>query len=199
MGEILQAFPCARICISHHRSGFSFVQRLSYSLTEQIECAINEWESGISRMIVFKEHEYSTVYARHLSSLNEFKALTESTGQLTKLLEQVYRNGWYVNYLHYRIADESAVASARAGVVNSAIETGVPTKAVPTRAFLNAINDYERMEGTTGQHIAAEPEGRPPVEQPNDEGVVNGEESDLDPVDDWEDTSVDDELNASDD
>lgn len=67
---------------------------------EQIECAINEWESGMSKMIVFKEHEYSTVCERHLNSLNEFKTLTESTGLLTKLLERVYKNGWYVIYLH---------------------------------------------------------------------------------------------------
>ena len=26
------------------------------TMTEQIECAINEWESGVREMIVFKEH-----------------------------------------------------------------------------------------------------------------------------------------------
>jgi methionine-rich copper-binding protein CopC len=78
----------------------------------------------------------------------------------------------------------SAVASAHAGVVNSAVETGEQTKAVPTRAFLNAINEYERMEGATNQHIAAEAEDS--VEQPNDGDVANGEEWDLDSTD-WED------------
>ena len=78
----------------------------------------------------------------------------------------------------------SAVASAHAGVVNSAVETGEQTKAVPTRAFLNAINEYEHREGTTDQRIAAEAEDS--VAQPSDGDVANGEESDLD-LTDWED------------
>lgn len=64
---------------------------------------------------------------------------------------------------------------------DSAVEMGEPTKAVPTRALLNALNEHKRMmepEGATDQDIA---------EQPSDGDVANGEESDLDPVDGWED------------
>ncbi|KAF8546210.1 hypothetical protein OG21DRAFT_1427745, partial [Imleria badia] len=61
---------------------------------EQIECAINEWESGVHEMIVFKEHEFSSVYQKHLDSLEEFKTMTASIGLLTKLLQQVHNNGW---------------------------------------------------------------------------------------------------------
>ncbi|KAF8547284.1 hypothetical protein OG21DRAFT_1425178, partial [Imleria badia] len=59
-----------------------------------IECVINEWESGMCKMIMFKEHEYLAVYRKHLVSLNKFNTMTASIGLLTKLLQQVYENGW---------------------------------------------------------------------------------------------------------
>ncbi|KAN0091454.1 hypothetical protein V8E55_005020 [Tylopilus felleus] len=59
-----------------------------------IECAINEWESGVREMIVFKEHEFSSVYKKHLDSLEEFKTMTALIGLLMKLLQQVHNDGW---------------------------------------------------------------------------------------------------------
>ncbi|KAN0081508.1 hypothetical protein V8E55_009132 [Tylopilus felleus] len=135
-----------------------------------IECAINEWESGVREMIVFKEHEYSTVFGKHLGSLDEFNTMTASIGLLMKLLQRVYNHG-----------------CAHAGVMNPGVETGELKKAVPRRAFLNAIDEYKRMEGAMDLHVETEPEDNSDAEEHHD--MDTGLE-DLDPTDDLEDEQV---------
>lgn len=87
-------FPIAGLALTITAVGFESYGGCTTNYTEQIECAINEWESGIRKMIVFKEQEYSPVYMRHLASLHEFNTLTSLVGLLPKLLVQVYQNGW---------------------------------------------------------------------------------------------------------
>ncbi|KAI9454428.1 hypothetical protein HD554DRAFT_2002350, partial [Boletus coccyginus] len=97
-----------------------------------IKCAINKWESDVHEMIVFKEHEYSTVFKSHLASLKEFQTMTAPIGLLAKLLQQAYNHG-----------------CTHAGIVNSGIQTDKPMKAIPNHAFLKAIDEYKHTEGTT--------------------------------------------------
>ncbi|KAF8431622.1 hypothetical protein L210DRAFT_3415747 [Boletus edulis BED1] len=69
------------------------VQGFALTITA-IECAINEWETGVCEMIIFKEHEYSGIFRSHLASLDEFDTMTASIELLPRLLQQVYDNGW---------------------------------------------------------------------------------------------------------
>lgn len=83
-----------------------------------------------------------------------------------------------------------AIASVHAGVPNSGIQTGEVKKAVPKRAFLNAINKYQSMEGATAdQHIDTEPEDNA---EEADDGDAGDEEVDIEDSDELtnEDTEV---------
>jgi hypothetical protein len=53
------------------------------------------------------------------------------------------------------------VASAHAGVANLHNQTGELKKAIPSRAFLNAINEYKSAEGAMDKYagVDTEPEG----------------------------------------
>jgi hypothetical protein len=53
------------------------------------------------------------------------------------------------------------VASAHAGVVNLHNQTGELKKAISSRAFLNAINEYKSAEGAMDKYagVDTEPEG----------------------------------------
>ncbi|KAG8220595.1 hypothetical protein J3R82DRAFT_2817, partial [Butyriboletus roseoflavus] len=80
------ALTITAICFKSYKGSITYYK-------QQIECAINEWESGICKMNVFKKHEYAVVFRSHLASLDEFKNITTSIGLLMKLLQQVYSNG----------------------------------------------------------------------------------------------------------
>ncbi|KAF8549496.1 hypothetical protein OG21DRAFT_1421186 [Imleria badia] len=68
---------------------------MGFALTiTAIKCAINEWESGVREMIIFKEPEYSSVFRSHLASLKEFKTVTMSINLLARTQQRVYNNGW---------------------------------------------------------------------------------------------------------
>lgn len=87
-------FPVVGFALAITAVGINpYVVRFTHSIT-QIKCAINEWESGAREMIVFKEHEYSSVFRSHLASLEEFKTVTKSINLLGRILQQVYDNGW---------------------------------------------------------------------------------------------------------
>ncbi|KAI6110745.1 hypothetical protein EDD17DRAFT_1449759, partial [Pisolithus thermaeus] len=58
-----------------------------------IECAIDEWASGLCEMISIKEDNYSRVFNSHLISLDEFSKAAGKLDPLKKLLEQVYDTG----------------------------------------------------------------------------------------------------------
>lgn len=73
-----------------------------------------------------------------------------------------------------------AIPSAHAGVANPGLQVGEPKKAVPTHAFLNALNEYKAMEGAMDQHVDTEPED-------NFEEHDNMDAGDLDEqVDEWD-------------
>ncbi|KAI5985886.1 hypothetical protein EDD15DRAFT_2373800 [Pisolithus albus] len=78
-------------------------------------------------MIVFKEDDYSGVFSSHLASLNEFSQAAGDLNLVKKLLEQVYGTGC----IHAGITVKS---------------TNDQKKAIPTRAFLNAIRDYQMAD-----------------------------------------------------
>ncbi|KAG6376712.1 hypothetical protein JVT61DRAFT_1729 [Boletus reticuloceps] len=68
--------------------------------------------------------------------------MTTSIQLLPRLLQQVYNNG-----------------CAHAGLVNSGIQEPELKKAIPNRAFLNAINEYKSMVGDTPpSQVGTEPE-----------------------------------------
>ena len=87
-------FPVAGFTLTITVVRFDLYEGRVTHYIEQIECAINEWESGVREMIVFKEHEFSSVYKKHFDSLEEFKTMTALIGLLTKLLQQVHNDGW---------------------------------------------------------------------------------------------------------
>ncbi|KAI5990446.1 hypothetical protein EDD15DRAFT_2369863 [Pisolithus albus] len=102
--------------------------RVAFALAlTAIECAIDEWASGSREMISFKEDEYSGVFNSHLASLDEFSKAAGKLDLLKKLLEQVYSTG-----------------CIHAGV--AAKNTKEQKKAIPSRAFLNAIRDYQMAD-----------------------------------------------------
>lgn len=97
------------------------------------------------------------------------------------------------------------VDSSHAGLVDTDTERSEPAKAVPRRAFLNALALHNRLTNTK-QPIEPDSEPEPDQweldsesedgEQPlaEDEDIGNGQDSDrdLDPIDDWEDVQSDD-------
>ncbi|KAI6000081.1 hypothetical protein EDD15DRAFT_2488240 [Pisolithus albus] len=102
--------------------------RVAFALAlTAIECAIDEWASGSREMISFKEDEYSGIFNSHLTSLDEFSKAAGKLDLLKKLLEQVYSTG-----------------CIHAGV--AAKNTKEQKKAIPSRAFLNAIRDYQMAD-----------------------------------------------------
>ena len=91
-----------------------------------------------------------------------------------------------------------AVTSAHAGVanLNSGTQFGRVKKAIPSCAFLNAINKYKHTEGAMDQHVDTKPENNLDAEEHNDTDVGQGNrqedgKSDSDPTDDLEDEQVD--------
>ncbi|KAI6016623.1 hypothetical protein PISMIDRAFT_116936, partial [Pisolithus microcarpus 441] len=103
---------------------------VAFALTlTAIECAIDEWASGSREMITFKEDDYSGVFSSHLASLNKFSKAAGELDLLKKLLEQVYSMG-----------------CIHAGVTVKT--TKDQKKAIPSRAFLNAIRDYQMADNT---------------------------------------------------
>lgn len=92
--EYYNPFPVAGFALAITAVGFDSYEGCATHYKEQIECAVNEWESGVRDMIAFKEHEYSAVFQSHLASLDEFNTMTASVRLLPQLLQQVYNNGW---------------------------------------------------------------------------------------------------------
>jgi len=60
-----------------------------------------------------------------------------------------------------------AVASAHASVANLGNQTGELKKAIPSRAFLNAINKYKCTEGAVDQHVSVDTEPEDSPEESN--------------------------------
>ena len=100
------------------------------------------------------------------------------------------------------------VASAHAGVANLGNQAGELKKAIPSRAFLNAINEYQCAEGAADQHASVDTEPEDSTEESDggtevpddrdtgleDEQADNGEfgmdrhdDSEGDQADEWED------------
>jgi hypothetical protein len=87
-------FPIVGFALTITAVSFDSYKGCTAHYKEQIKCAINEWESGVCDMIMFKEHEYSAVFRSHLASLNDFNTATALIQLLPQLLQQVYDNGW---------------------------------------------------------------------------------------------------------
>ncbi|KAI6099662.1 hypothetical protein F5141DRAFT_1219013 [Pisolithus sp. B1] len=76
-GKYYNAFPC-----------------VAFTLTlTAIKCAIDEWSSGLHKMIIFKEDNYSGVFGSHLALPNEFSQAAGDLDLVKKLLKQVYSMG----------------------------------------------------------------------------------------------------------
>ncbi|KAI5999555.1 hypothetical protein EDD15DRAFT_2193615 [Pisolithus albus] len=86
-----------------------------------------EWALGSCELISFKEDDYSGVFNSHLASLDEFSKAAGKLDLLKKLLEQVYSTG-----------------CIHAGVTVK--NTRDQKKAIPSRAFLNAIREYQMAD-----------------------------------------------------
>lgn len=148
-------FPLAGFALAITAVGFTRMAGTLLTSTFQIECAINEWEGSVREMIMFKEHEYSSVFRSHLTSLQEFQTMTVSSGQVKKILRDVYNNGWYVNFASGCIDCDTTHISAHAGVPITDAQADGPKKAIPTHAFLLAIEEYNCTEGTKDQNVDA--------------------------------------------
>ena len=96
------------------------------------------------------------------------------------------------------------VASAHAGVPNLGTQIGELKKAIPSRAFLNAINEYKCAEGAMDQHVSVNVEPEDSTEEsdggteaPDDRNMgledeqVDDREFDVDSIDDSEGEQAD--------
>ncbi|KAF8141126.1 hypothetical protein EV363DRAFT_1097146, partial [Boletus edulis] len=104
---------------------YSPFPRVGFALTlTVIECAIDEWAMGVRQNVTFRKEDYSDVFTSHMNALNEFDEVASRYNLLPTILQQVFDNG-----------------CAHAGIVLIAAKKD--KQAVPSSAFVNAMQEYE--------------------------------------------------------
>ncbi|KAF8553252.1 hypothetical protein OG21DRAFT_1414671, partial [Imleria badia] len=76
---------------------YSPFPRSAFALTlTAIECAIDEWATGVRQTIAFTEEEYVNAYVGHDEALDEFDKATSGYKLLSMILKCVFDNRQYV-------------------------------------------------------------------------------------------------------
>ncbi|KAF8437106.1 hypothetical protein L210DRAFT_3405841, partial [Boletus edulis BED1] len=76
---------------------YSPFPRSAFALTlTAIECAIDEWATGVRQTIAFTEEEYVNAYVGHDKALDEFNKATSKYKLLSMILKRVFDKGRYV-------------------------------------------------------------------------------------------------------
>lgn len=77
-----------------------------------MECAINEWASGIKADISFSAADYRSIHVSHLKCLQDFDAATKKHDLLIKISSKMYNVGRWVHVHHHLIFSPSLTLSA---------------------------------------------------------------------------------------
>lgn len=59
----------------------------------QIQCAIDEWNSGVNRAVAFTENNYSAIYEKHIRELKEFETKSEADRIVFQIRTGISKHG----------------------------------------------------------------------------------------------------------
>lgn len=100
IADVYEPFPFVALALILTAVSFVFMVEARCALTflpsppvHQIQCGIDEWDTGVHCNVTFSEENYSSIYETHLKELKKFERESGDDKILTEICTALSRRG----------------------------------------------------------------------------------------------------------